>query len=203
MAANDKHKSITLGKIVNGTFKMLEIVISVFLAAMILLTFINVLIRYTSRIPGAAEISFIKTLGSMTGINAEIARIGFIYLVYLGAIIAARDNKHLMIDTLIMKIPPLAQKILYIVIQLLIIFLTGWLAKGAWDIAIKNVNDFWVATHFPVFALHFAGVILGVAYMLICVANLVRLLVYKESVEKLFADSSAIDDDSREVEGLQ
>lgn len=192
--ADSHRKSIALAKTVNVAFKMLEIIISVFLAAMIALTFINVLIRYCGRIPGAADMPVIKALVGITGFNAEVARIAFIYLVYLGAIIAARDNKHLMIDTLIMKAPPAIQKILYAVIQLLIIFITGWLAKGAWDIAIRNVNDFWVATHFPVFALHFSGVILGVAYMLICAANLVRLTVYKEPVVKLFTDASAADD---------
>ncbi|MDR1573523.1 MAG: TRAP transporter small permease [Clostridiales Family XIII bacterium] len=201
--AVDTHKSITLGRAVNGAFKTLEIIISVFLAAMIVFTFINVLIRYCSRIPGAADISAISALVSMTGVNAEIARIMFIYLVYLGSIIAARDNKHLMIDTLIMKVPTTARKILYAVIQLLIIFLTGWLAKGAWDIALRNINDFWVATHFPVFVLHFSGVILGVAYMLICAANLVRLFVYKESVEKLLTDASGADDGLREGGGMQ
>lgn len=179
-------KSNTLGRFIEITLKVLEIIISMGLLIMIVLTFFNVLIRYTNYIPGWSESVIGLSLVKLTPINAEITRISFIYLVYLGSIIAARDNKHLMIDTLIMKVPPLAQKILYVIIQLIIIILMGILAIGAWNIALTNINDSWVATHFPVFLIHFAGVLLGVAFIIISIANLFRMFVYKESVIKLF-----------------
>lgn len=181
-----KIKSNNLGRFIEITFKVLEIIISAGLLLMIALTFFNVLIRYSNYIPGWSESIISKSLVKMTAINAEIARISFIYLVYLGSIIAARDNKHLMIDTLIVKAPPVAQKILYVIIQLIIMFLMGFLAIGAWNIASRNINDFWVATHFPVFLIHFVGVLLGVAFIAISIANLFRMFVYKESVIKLF-----------------
>lgn len=179
-------KSNTLGKFTQAVFKALEIVISVALLLMLLLTFFNVLIRYSNFIPGWSEMSVGKILVRLTGVNAEIARISFIYLVYLGSIIAARDNKHLMIDTLMMKLPAAAQKLLYVVIQLIVIFLMGFLAIGAWNIAKSNINDFWVATHFPVFMIHFAGVLLGGSFILISIINLIRLFVFREPVLKLF-----------------
>lgn len=190
-------KSNSLGRLTKSMIKALEIIISVGLLLMIVTTFVNVLIRYTNYIPGWSESSIGKFLVKQTGVNAEIARISFIYLVYLGSIIAAKDNKHLMIDTLIMKVPATAQKILYVIIQLIIIFLMGVLAIGAWDIATTNINDFWVATNFPVFMIHFVGVLLGVAYIIISIVNLFRLFVYKESVVKLFSGT----DSGEEVEG--
>jgi TRAP-type C4-dicarboxylate transport system permease small subunit len=190
-------KSNSLGRLTKYMVKALEIIISVGLLIMIVTTFVNVLIRYTNYIPGWSESSIGKFLVKQTGINAEIARISFIYLVYLGSIIAAKDNKHLMIDTLIMNVPATAQKILYVIIQLIIIFLMGVLAIGAWNIATTNINDFWVATKFPVFMIHFVGVLLGVAYIIISIVNLFRLFVYKESVVKLFSTT----DSGEEVEG--
>ena len=184
--SRDLEKSNNLGRYIEITFKVLEIIISVGLLIMIITSFSNVLIRYTNYIPGWSETILGGTLMKLTGKNAEIARIGFIYLVYLGSIIAARDNKHLMIDTLLMRVPPMVQKIIYVIIQLIIMVLMGVLAAGAWSIATKNINDFWVATQFPVFMIHIMGVVLGIALIIISIANLFRLFVYKESVVKLF-----------------
>lgn len=191
-------KSNALSRFVSVMFKGLEIIISAGLLLMIVLTFFNVLIRYANYIPGWGDLGISRSLMRMTGVNAEIARIGFIYMVYLGSIIAARDNKHLMIDTLIMKVPPAVQKILYVIIQLIIMFLMGYTATGAWRIATRNINDFWVATHFPVFLIHFAGVLLGVAFIVISIANLFRLFVYKESVVKLFTGAE-LEEEKEEV----
>ncbi len=196
--SRDLEKSNNLGRYIEITFKVLEIIISVGLLIMIITSFSNVLIRYTNYIPGWSETIFGSVLMKLTGKNAEIARIGFIYLVYLGSIIAARDNKHLMIDTLLMRVPPMVQKIIYVIIQLIIMVLMGVLAAGAWSIATKNINDFWVATQFPVFMIHIMGVVLGVALIIISIANLFRLFVYKESVSKLFTGG----DSEEEWEGV-
>ncbi len=59
-----------------------------------------------------------------------------------------------MIDTLICKLP-LGQKCLYFIIQGLVIWLMWILTNGAFLNAWNNRNDFWVATHFPVFLVHF------------------------------------------------
>ena len=196
--SRDLEKSNNLGRYIEITFKVLEIIISVGLLIMIITSFSNVLIRYTNYIPGWSETIFGSVLMKLTGKNAEIARIGFIYLVYLGSIIAARDNKHLMIDTLLMRVPPMVQKIIYVIIQLIIMVLMGVLAAGAWSIATKNINDFWVATQFPVFMIHIMGVVLGVALIIISIANLFRLFVYKESVARLFTGG----DSEEEWEGV-
>lgn len=182
----DEVKSSNLGKIIQATFKAMELIISVGLLLMIFTTFLNVLIRYSNNIPGWSQNLIGSFLVNQTGINAELARLSFIYLVYLGSIIAARDNKHLMIDTVIVKSPPIVQKTLYVIIQLIIMYLMGYLAVGAWKIATTNMGDFWVATNFPVFLIHFNGVLLGVAFIAISLANLYRLFVYKESVVLLF-----------------
>lgn len=158
---------------VDRLFKTIEIVIAIFLGAMIFFTFLNVILRQ---------------FGLGFAWTEEVARICFIYLVYLGAIIAARENRHLMIDTLINKLSPMPQKVLYVVIQGAIIWMMAVLATGAFQNAWKNRNDFWVATHFPVFMVHFAGVLLGASVILISLVNLYQLFVKKESVLELFGD---------------
>ncbi len=180
-------------KVVNKLFRGIEIIIAVFLGMMIFFTFMNVILRQFNM--GFAW-------------SEEIARICFIYLVYLGSIIAARENRHLMIDTLLTKLTGRKQKVLYVVIQGFIIWMMGVLATGAFQNAWKNRNDFWVATHFPVFMIHFAGVLLGVSVIIISLVNLYRMIALKEPVLKLFGDHGEEDatqneDEFGEGAGLQ
>ena len=114
--SDSSRKSHGIGAAVDKLFRGIEILIAIFLGAMIFFTFMNVILRQ---------------FGIGFPWSEEIARICFIYLIYLGAIIAARENQHLMIDTLICKLPPLGQKVLYVIIQGLIIWLMWILTNGA------------------------------------------------------------------------
>ncbi len=188
---SDSRKSHGLGSLVDKLFRVIEIVIAIFLGVMIFFTFMNVILRQ---------------FGLGFPWSEEIARISFIYLIYLGSIIAAKENQHLMIDTLIMKLPEAGQKVLYVIIQVLIMVLMGFLATGAYQNAYNNRNDFWVATHFPVFMIHIVGTVLGVAVIIISLVNLYRMFVLKESVIELFTghgDSDSDDVASQEGGGLQ
>ena len=86
------------------------------------------------------------------------------------------------------------------IIQGIIIWMMGVLATGAFQNAWKNRNDFWVATHFPVFLVHFAGVLLGVSVIIISLVNLYRVFVLKESVLELFGDHG--EDDTPSSDGI-
>ena len=178
--SDSSRKSHGIGAAVDKLFRGIEILIAIFLGAMIFFTFMNVILRQ---------------FGIGFPWSEEIARICFIYLIYLGAIIAARENQHLMIDTLICKLPPLGQKVLYVIIQGLIIWLM-WILT----------NDFWVATHFPVFLVHFAGVLLGASVIIISLVNLYRMFVLKEPVIELLTGHKADDGEdpiAKEGGGLQ
>ena len=189
--SDSSRKSHGIGAAVDKLFRGIEILIAIFLGAMIFFTFMNVILRQ---------------FGIGFPWSEEIARICFIYLIYLGAIIAARENQHLMIDTLICKLPPLGQKVLYVIIQGLIIWLMWILTNGAFLNAWNNRNDFWVATHFPVFLVHFAGVLLGASVIIISLVNLYRMFVLKEPVIELLTGHKADDGEdpiAKEGGGLQ
>ncbi|MDR0638944.1 MAG: TRAP transporter small permease [Spirochaetaceae bacterium] len=169
-----------MNKFLNTLFRVIEIMIAVFLALMIVLVFLNVAGRYLF------SVGFVW--------SEEIARLCFIFLVYLGSIEAMRDNRHLMIDTLMTKVPMLAQKIVYSLVQGCIIWLMIIQTRGSWGLVMQNRNNRWVATGFPAHFVHFFGVILGVSIAIIAVSNLVRLFVFKTPV----LDLIKIRDDSGE-----
>lgn len=184
--AEKKSSSAKQNGFVDRLFRLMEHVIAVFLAVMIVFTFMNVVLRQFN-----------------TGFvwSEEVSRISFIYLVYLGSIIAARENAHLMVDTLFTRLSGKAQTALYVLIQILIIAMMGFLGVGAWQNAWRNRGDFWVATHFPVFLVHFAGVVMAGAIVMVSLVNLYRLLIKKESAAELFSTFS--EDADEEGAGIQ
>ena len=173
--SDKKPKLAGAGGIAGKLFGLMEHINAIFLAMMIFFTFMNVVLRQF-------KMGFTW--------SEEVARISFIYLVYLGSIIAARENAHLMVDTLFTHLHGMAQKILYAVIQILIIGMMAFLGIGAWQNAWRNRADFWVATHFPVFLVHFAGVIMAASITVLSLANLYRMIVKKEDPAVLFSTAA-------------
>jgi len=162
---------VNLNRLSNRIFKVIEIMIAVFLAVMISLVFMNVVARYVF------NVGFVW--------SEEIARLCFIFIVYLGSIEAMRDNRHLMIDTLMRKVPRLLQVALYALTQGIIVWLMIVLTRGAWGLVVQNRYNVWIATGFPSYIVHLFGCLLGASVALIAVFNLVRLFVFKIPVSEL------------------
>jgi len=160
-----------MNKIIARLFWIIEVKIAVFLGLMILLVFMNVVARYVF------NTGFIW--------SEEIARLCFIFLVYLGSIEAMRDNRHLMVDTFLLKFPRLVKIGVYALTQIGIIWIMYILTTGAWRVVLMTRHNVLVATGFPMHFIHFFGCILGVSVILIAVLNLVRLFVLKMPVEEL------------------
>jgi TRAP-type C4-dicarboxylate transport system permease small subunit len=158
-------------KILDALFKAVEVLIAFFLAVMIILVFMNVVFRYL----------FSKGFAW----SEEIARLCFIYLVYLGSIGAMRDNQHLIIDSILSRIPVFAQRIIYCMVQVGIVWLMFILTRGSWMLMIQNLRDRWVATHFPTYLVYAAGFITGIAIGIIALTNMFRLIVLKMTVADL------------------
>lgn len=157
----------------NTLFRGIEVLIAFFLAVMIALVFINVVLRY----------------GFSTGFawSEEISRLCFIYLVYLGAIGAMRDNQHLIIDSILTRIQPRAQKAVFLLVQAGIIWVMVVLSRGSWQLIVQNLGDRWVATQFPVYLIFGVGLVTGVSIILLSLANIYRLVVLKQSVISLIS----------------
>ena len=157
----------------NALFRGIEILIAFFLAVMIALVFANVVLRYCFS----------------TGFawSEEIARLCFIYLVYLGSIGAMRDNQHLGLDSVLARVPERAQKVIYFLVQVAIIWVMVILTQGSWQLVIHNLADRWVANQSPVFLVYGVGLITGIAIIILALTNIYRLAVLKISVNALLS----------------
>ena len=157
----------------NLLFRSIEALMAFFLVVMIVLVFTNVVLRYVFS----------------TGFewSEEIARLCFIYLVYLGAIGAMRENQHLIIDSVLSRIPDIWQKVIYFLVQVGIIWMMVVLIRGSWQLVMQNLGDRWVATQFPIYLVYAVGLVTGVSIIVIALANLYRLIVLKRPVSELLS----------------
>ncbi len=160
-------------KIFNSLFRSVEVLMAAFLFMMVALMFLNVVLR------------FVFSTGFVW--SEEVTRLCFIYLVYLGTIGAFRDNQHLGVDTLIDRVPEKAQKVLYTLVQLIIMWTMWLLVKGSWDLSVQNLGARMVATQYPRALIFGVGVVTGAAVLIIAGANLYRLFFLKLSVSELIA----------------
>ncbi len=99
------------------------------MVAMVIMVFGNVVLRY----------------GFNSGITVsdEMSRYCFIWLTYIGAMIAMREKGHLGVDTLVKHLPPQGQEGLPVHERRLMLFCNGLFLLGTWkmhDLQVSNVS---------------------------------------------------------------
>ncbi|KUE85979.1 C4-dicarboxylate ABC transporter permease [Cupriavidus necator] len=102
----------------DGLNRLLGIVIGVCLAVMVVLVFGNVVLRYA--------------FNSGITISEEISRWLFLWMTFLGAIIALRENAHLGTDVLTSRLPLVGQRICAVLARLLMLYISWLLLSGSW-----------------------------------------------------------------------
>ena len=104
---------------IDGFFRVLEFLVVVCMAAMVVMVFGNVVLRY----------------GFNSGITVsdEMSRYCFIWLTYIGAMVAMRDGAHLGVDTLIRNLPRPGRKLCFVLNQLLMLFCNVLFFMGTFE----------------------------------------------------------------------
>lgn len=110
-------------------FRGLEFVVVLCLFAMVVMVFGNVVMRYV--------------FNSGILISEELSRYAFIWLTYIGAMIAMREGGHLGVDTLVKHLPLLGKKICFFVSESLMLFcnmLFFWGTFKMHDLQVTNIS---------------------------------------------------------------
>jgi TRAP-type C4-dicarboxylate transport system permease small subunit len=116
-------------KAVDLFFKLLELLVVIALVAMVIMVFGNVVLRY----------------GFNSGITVsdEMSRYCFIWLTYIGAMVAMRDKGHLGVDTLVKHLPIGGKKFCLFLSEALMLFCNGVFLLGTWrmhELQVTNVS---------------------------------------------------------------
>ncbi len=142
--------------------RAMEVLIALFLAAMVVLVFGNVVLRY----------------GFNSGIlfSEEVSRWLFIWLTFLGAIVALKEHGHLGVDVLVGRLPPLGKKLCLGATHLLMLYILWLLFQGSLAQARINWDVTAPVTGAPMAIVYIASMVFALGAGFILAVELARLL---------------------------
>ena len=162
-----------MAKLLDLYCKGLKFIIVVCLAAMVVLVFGNVVLRYVFN-SGIAQ-------------SEELSRWLMVWLTFLGAVVALREHAHLGVDTLVRALPPLGKRLCFIASYGLMIYADWLLLSGSWRQTLITAGDRAPATNLSVGLFYGAGLVFGVSAGVILIYDLLRVLTGQASEADLVA----------------
>ena len=151
-----------LDAVIDRCCRWINVLIALALAVMVLMVFGNVVLRYA--------------FNSGIAVSEEVSRWLFVWITFLGAVVAIREHGHLGTDMLLVKLPPLAQRVCLVVAHGLMLFCTWLLFSGGLAQTRINMDVEAPVTGASVGIFYASGVVFAVASGLLLLLNLWRLL---------------------------
>ncbi|MEO8410294.1 MAG: TRAP transporter small permease [Propionivibrio sp.] len=162
-------------RMVDGFMRAIEITIMAALALMVVLVFTNVVMRYG--------------FGDGLALSDEVSRYCFVWLIFLGAIVAMREHAHLGMDSLVRRLPLAGQKVCFAISHSLMLFACVVFFKGSWVHTVLGHANKSAVTGIPMSWVMAAGVVSSAAMGVILVADLIRLVGGRLGEDRLAATS--------------
>ena len=139
--------------------KALEFLVVLILATMACLVFLNVVLRYG--------------FNSSINVTEEVSRYLFVWLTFLGAILAFSDNQHVSVTMLTDKLSPLKRHMLRLLTDGIMLFCCYLIVQGGWIQFQLNINNLSPISEIPTGITYLAAVVSGVLIAILIVARLV------------------------------
>nr|WP_146811994.1 TRAP transporter small permease [Aneurinibacillus danicus] len=134
--------------------------------------------------------------------SEEMSRFLFVWMVFLGAIAALKDNMHLGMDIVINFLPKAAKKAAFLLSNALVLYVLWLLLDGSWKMTVLNMNSTAPATGMPLSYLYGIGIVTSISMAVIILINLYRALFFKDKNTPL-AMISQTDEVVQEVSNVQ
>ena len=116
-------------RLVDLFFRLLELLVVLAMVAMVIMVFGNVVLRYA--------------FNSGISVSDEMSRYFFIWLTYIGAMLAMHEGGHLGVDTLIKHLPVLGKKVCLFLSEALMLFCNVLFFMGTFkmhELQVSNVS---------------------------------------------------------------
>jgi len=149
----------------------LEGLMALMLAIMVVMVFGNVVLRYG--------------FNSGITVSEEVSRWLFVWMTFLGAIVAVREHGHLGTDMLIAKLPTWGKKLCLVVAHVLMLFASYLLLSGSWQQTLINWDVSAPTTGASVAIFYVVGVVFGVSAIVFLLYDLWRVLSGRLSDDEL------------------
>ena len=148
-------------RLIDLFFKLLELLVVLSLFAMVVMVFGNVIMRYV--------------FNSGIPISEELSRYAFIWLTYLGAMIAMREGGHLGVDTLIKKLPLAGKKFCVLLSESLMLFCNVLFLWGTYQMHGLQVTNVSPVAGLSMIWIYGIGYVVAVVMGVFNVSKLYRL----------------------------
>jgi TRAP-type transport system small permease protein len=146
----------------DGFCRVLSVLMAGALALIVILVFGNVFLRYA--------------FNSGIAVSEELSRWLFVWMVFLGAVVAIREKGHLGTDMLISKLPLAGKKAAYAIGHLAMLAVCWWLFQGAIEQTKINLGTTSAIMEAPVAIFYASGVFFSIAGATMLALNLLQLL---------------------------
>lgn len=151
----------TINAMYSGLLKAIKWILVVLVTVLVVVVFANVISRYF--------------LDFALAWAEEIARFIFIWLTFLGAILALAHNEHMRFNLLVKSLPDKLGKIALVLANAVIIFLLGLVIKGGITIVIQNYD--WLT---PALQISY-----GLVYTIVPISGVIMFLQTSAIIYKL------------------
>jgi len=143
-------------------FKLFDVLVVAGMAVISLLIFTNVVLRYgfSSGIPFAVEVS----------------RVVLVWVIFMGSVVALAKGAHLGVDSLVVRLPPRARLVCFLVSYGLMLWCCWLLARGSWSLTVIEWGNVQALSGIPVGAIYLAGFTAAILMALILIVDLWRSL---------------------------
>ena len=142
--------------------RALDMLSGLCLAIMVVLVFGNVVLRYT--------------MNSGITVSEELSRWLFVWLTFMGAVVALREHGHLGTDVLVSRLPAVGKKVCLVLAQVAMLYVSWLLLKGSWAQMVINVDTEAPVTGASVGIFYASGVLMGGSAIAILLRDLLRTL---------------------------
>jgi len=172
-------------RVTEGFFRLLEFLLVLCLAAMVAMVFGNVVLRYA--------------FDSGIDVSEELARFCFVWLTFVGAVVVARENAHMGVETLVVRFGPAGRKLCMGLSDLLVLGCCVLFFWGTWKQAPLNWTNKATITGMPMLWVYGIGFFTSVGIGLLTLARLGRLLTGRLRPGELAAFAGEMADDPAHV----
>lgn len=167
--------------------RALDLLIAAALAVMVVLVFGNVVLRYA--------------FNSGIAVSEEVARWLFVWLCFMGAVVAIKERAHLGTDMLVSRLPVAGRKACMVAGHLLMLYVTWLFLDGSWQQARINLDVAAPVTGAPVAIFYASGVVFSLLAGVLLLLQLARLLTGRLPESELVMVKES--EEQAELEALQ
>jgi TRAP-type C4-dicarboxylate transport system permease small subunit len=151
--------------------KLLVALMALGLAVMVVLVFGNVVLRYG--------------FNSGITVSEEVSRWLFVWITFMGAVVALKERAHLGTDVLVSRLSPMGKKICLVIAHALMLYVCWLVFRGSVEQTKINLEVLAPSTQWPVAIVYSAGIVFSVSAGLMLLRNLWRLLRGEFAEEEL------------------